>query len=182
MKNLAPDIMRPSILLILIFFGLSLLGCSSSTGPESVKVPLALPTAERPVGDDVLPQFVVDAVLDSLPKATLIAAAQEEEDGEPLYEVLVETAQGTFEVDVDADGNIVEIETASDDERPIAPQDLPAAVLAAVEATVPGGRITESVRESVRGGVIYDVEVDVRGEKYDLEIAADGTVLEVEEG
>jgi len=54
-------------------------------------------------------------------------------------------------------------------------------VLDAVEATVPGGRITEAVRESVRGEVIYDIEVDVRGEKFDLEISPDGTVLDVEE-
>jgi uncharacterized membrane protein YkoI len=38
------------------------------------------------------------------------------------------------------------------------------------------------VRESSDGVVFYDVEVDVRGEKFDLEVAADGTVLDVEEG
>lgn len=50
-----------------------------------------------------------------------------------------------------------------------------------MEATVPGGRITEAVRESVRGEVTYDIEVDVRGETFDLEISPDGTVLDVEE-
>ena len=57
----------------------------------------------------------------------------------------------------------------------------PGPPLCAVEATVPGGRITEAVRESVRGEVIYDIEVDVRGETFDLEISPDGTVLDVEE-
>lgn len=182
MNTFSRDAGPPAIALILILFALSLLGCSSSTGPESISTPLALPTSDRPTGDDVLPQFVVDAVTDSLPRAVLVAASLDEEDDEPLYEVLVQTADGAFEVDVDLQGNIVEIEEASDDERPIAPEDLPPVVLAAVEAAVPGGRITESMREVVRGAVIYDVEVDVRGEKYDLEVAEDGTLLDVEEG
>ena len=96
------------------------------------------------------------------------------------YEVLVENEEGVFEVDVSVDGGVLEIEPAADDERPISAADLPH-VLDAVEATVPGGRITEAVRESVRGEVIYDIEVDVRGEKFDLEISPDGTVLDVEE-
>ena len=33
----------------------------------------------------------------------------------------------------------------------------------------------------MRGEVIYDIEVDVRGETFDLEISPDGTVLDVEE-
>lgn len=66
--------------------------------------------------------------------------------------------------------------------RPISASDLPRAVRDAVEVTVPGGRITAAVRLSRRGEVLYDLEVDVRGHKFDLEVAADGTVLDVQEG
>lgn len=167
---------------VLLLFLLSM-GCSSPTSSEnSTSTPLAIPSDNLTGSEDVLPQFVVDAVLSALPGARLLAATLEQEDDEVAYEVLVETDDGVFEVDVAEDGTIIEIEAAADDERQISASDLPDVVRAAVEATVPGGRITEVVRESVRGQVIYDVEVDVRGEKFDLEIAANGDVLDVEEG
>ena len=171
------------VTLVLIMFLLSL-GCSSSspTASSSTSTPLAIPSDKLSGDEDVLPDFVVAAVSAALPDARLIAASREEEENEVSYEVLVENEEGIFEVDVSIDGVVLEIEPAADDERLISATDLPQAVLDAVEATVPGGRITEAVRESVRGEVIYDVEVDVRGEKFDLEIAPDGTVLDVEEG
>ena len=165
---------------VLILFLLSL-GCSSSSPTASTSTPLAIPSDKLKPDEDVLPDFVVAAVLAAVPEGRLIAATREEEEGEVGYEVLVETEEGVFEVDVSTDGIVLEIEPAADDERPISAADLPQAVLDAVEATVPGGRITEAVRESVRGEVIYDIEVDVRGEKFDLEISPDGTVLDVEE-
>lgn len=148
----------------------------------STSTPLAISPSEATDDDELLPQFVIDAVAVAMPGAVLIAAVREEEDGETQYEVLVETEEGNFEIDVATDGTIIEIDEASDEEWPISPSDLPPEVLAAVERTVPGGRITEAVRESVRGRVVYDVEVDVRGRKFDLEVAADGTVLDVDEG
>ena len=166
---------------VLIIFLLSL-GCSSSSPTASTSTPLAIPSDKLSGDEDVLPDFVVAAVAAAMPGSRLIAATREEEEGEVEYEVLVENEDGIFEVDVSMDGIVLEIEPAADDERPISATDLPQAVLDAVEATVPGGRITETVRESIRGEVIYDVEVDVRGEKFDLEVAADGTVLSVEEG
>ena len=182
MKSFRRDTFTHVAVVVLLLFLLSM-GCSSSSSPTaSTSTPLAIPSDELSGDEDVLPQFVVDAVLAALADARLLAATLEEEGDEIAYEVLVETGEGIFEVDVAVDGSIIEIEAAADDEREISASDLPDVVRAAVEATVPGGRITEVVRESVRGQVIYDVEVDVRGEKFDLEIAANGDVLDVEEG
>lgn len=182
MKPASNHLFASATALALILFLLSL-GCTQPTEPEATSTPLAIPGADRPTpSGEVLPQFVVDAVAAALPGASLIAASREEEDGQTTYEVLARTGEGDFEVDVAPDGTVLEVEPAADEERPIAPSDLPAAVRAAVEATVPGGRITEAARQSIRGQVVYDVEVDVRGEKYDLEVAEDGTVLEVDEG
>ena len=173
--------MRCGLMLVLIFMLLSM-GCSSPTEHEHTSTPLAIPSDKLRGDEDVLPDFVVAAVAEAMPDGRLVAASSEDEDGELVYDVLVETEEGIFEVEVSADGTVLEIETASDDERRISASDLPQAVLDAVAATVPGGRITEVVRESSDGVVFYDVEVDVRGEKFDLEVAADGTVLDVEEG
>lgn len=158
-------------------------GCAdSSTGPESTSTPLIIPSADADSTDgELLPDFAVAAATAALPGGTIIAATRDEEDGEVVYEVLMETAEGPFEVDIALDGTVLEIDVAADDEREIAPSELPQAVLDAVEATVPGGRITKAVRESVRGEVVFDVEVDVRGKKFDLEIDPDGNVLEVDE-
>ena len=168
-------------LLVVILFLLAA-GCSSPSSPASTSTPLLIPSSDPAAEGERLPAVVIDAVAAALPGAAIVAANRQQEEGETLYEVLVETADGTFEVDVDPDGTVVEIEEAAQDERPVRPEDLPAAVRDAVAQTVPGGRITEAVRETVRGAVRYDVEVDVRGRKFDLKVAPDGTVLEVEEG
>ncbi|MBT6145093.1 MAG: hypothetical protein HOH74_06670, partial [Gemmatimonadetes bacterium] len=175
MNSYRRNALLPVAAFVLILCLLSM-GCSSASSPmASTSTPLAIGSDELTGNEQVLPAFVVDAVVAAMPDARLVAATLEEEDDEVVYEVLVENDEGIFEVDVSVDGVVIEIEAAGDDERPISVSDLPAAVLSAVEDTVPGGRITEAVRESIRGQVIYDVEVDVRGEKFDLEIAADGT-------
>lgn len=181
MRAFHKDPLLPIAVFVLILFLLSL-GCSSSSPMQSTATPLALPSDKLGGDEEVLPQFIVDAVQAAMPGATLVAATREEESGEIAYEVLVQNEDGIFEVDVSMDGVVQEIEPAADDERAIRAADLPEAVLLTIEATVPGGRITEVVRESIRGAVVYDVEVDVRGEKFDLEIAPDGTLLKVEEG
>ena len=182
MKLFCRDAYLPVVVLVLILYLLSL-GCSSPSAPEAPgATPLALPSDGLTGNEEVLPEFVIAAVLAAMPDGRLLAASREDEGDGVSYEVLIENAEGVFAIDVSADGIVREIEPAGSEEHPISASDLPQLVRAAVEATVPGSRITEAVRELVREQVIYDIEVDVRGRKFDLEIAEDGTVLKVEEG
>ncbi len=147
----------------------------------STSTPLAIPSDRLTGNAEVLPDFVITAVLAAMPDGRLLAAPREDEGDDVSYEVLVENGEGVFAIDVSADGIVRDIEPAGTEEHAISASDLPQLVRAAVEATVPGSRITKAVRELVRDRVIYDVEVDVRGRKFDLEIAEDGIVLKVED-
>lgn len=66
------------------------------------------------------------------------------------------------------------------DEEEVALDKLPAAVRAAAEKAVPGIVLQEADRETEDGTVVYDVEGEANGKEYELEITADGKVLEVE--
>ena len=64
------------------------------------------------------------------------------------------------------------------DEDGIAPEDLPGAVIASIEAEFPGATIEEAEAEDDG----YEVEItDADGGAWELELTADGTILEMEQ-
>jgi uncharacterized membrane protein YkoI len=65
-------------------------------------------------------------------------------------------------------------------EEKIKPEQLPKAVADAVKARFPEGKITDAAKEEDDGKVVYDVELKMNGRKYESDILADGTILEVE--
>ncbi|MDE2730571.1 MAG: hypothetical protein OXM02_01955 [Bacteroidota bacterium] len=58
--------------------------------------------------------------------------------------------------------------------------DVPAVVLSAARAAVPGLVISRVEREESRRGTIYEVYGRANGRFYELEIGSDGTVFEIE--
>lgn len=58
----------------------------------------------------------------------------------------------------------------------------PANVLEAARKAVPGLVVTGVESELERGVLIYDVSGTADGKAYEVEVAADGTVNEIEEG
>jgi hypothetical protein len=58
--------------------------------------------------------------------------------------------------------------------------DLPEAERATLEKEAPGAEIEEIEKEEENGQVIYEIEVKIDGKEMELEIAADGTLLEKE--
>ncbi len=67
------------------------------------------------------------------------------------------------------------------DEEKVPVDELPQAVLDAVENAVPGGNIQEAEKETEKGKVVYEVEVLKDGKEYEVEVSESGSVLEVEE-
>jgi hypothetical protein len=57
---------------------------------------------------------------------------------------------------------------------------VPKKVMDAVKARFPGAKITKVGKETADGKVVYDIELTSKGRKYEMDIQADGTVLEVE--
>lgn len=72
---------------------------------------------EREVPLDSVPQGVLDAATTAVPGLTIEKAFTEMENGRLLYEI-VGTVDGVrHEVEVDADGNVVEVEQGPDDDE-----------------------------------------------------------------
>ena len=67
-----------------------------------------------------------------------------------------------------------------DDDEKVPLSDVPAKVLEAAHSAVPGGEVTAVEKEVEDGVVIYEVEKVVDGIEYEIEVAADGTVKEIE--
>jgi hypothetical protein len=62
----------------------------------------------------------------------------------------------------------------------IAPDKLPKKIKAAVEAKYPGAKVTSAEKEKEGGKVVYDIELKYKGKKYEMDILADGTIIEIE--
>ena len=67
------------------------------------------------------------------------------------------------------------------DEEEVPVDQLPQAILDAVENAVPGGTIQEAEKETEKGKIVFEVEVLKGGKEYEVEVSESGEVLEVEE-
>ena len=65
-------------------------------------------------------------------------------------------------------------------EEKITEDKIPAKVMAAVKGRFPGAKITSASKETADGKVVYDIELEQKGRKYEMDIQEDGTILEVE--
>ena len=77
-------------------------------------------------------------------------------------------------------GVVVLTAVAWADGEKVAPDKVPAKVMAAVKARFPGAELTSVEKETEEGKVVYDIELKHQGRKYEMDIHEDGTVIEVE--
>lgn len=68
----------------------------------------------------------------------------------------------------------------ADHPQKLDPAQAPAPVAAAVESRFPGAQVTALEREKEHGQVVYDYELRQNGRKFETDVRADGTILEVE--
>jgi hypothetical protein len=66
-------------------------------------------------------------------------------------------------------------------EAEVALDQVPEAVMKAARAAVPGIVIEEAEREVENGVLVYELEGTANGKEYEIEVSADGKVLEIEE-
>src|SRR5436305_852080 len=74
---------------------------------------------------------------------------------------------------------------AADDKKAPAPEKIaldkaPKAVQDAVKARFPGAEVSSVTKEKEGDKIVFDVELKLKGVKYEMDIQEDGTVLEVE--
>lgn len=83
--------------------------------------------------------------------------------------------------DEDADDDD-DVEEGEEEEQAIALDQVPADVLAAARAALPGAVFTSAEVETEDGQLVYCLEGHLDAEAVEVEVAADGRVLEIERG
>jgi hypothetical protein len=69
---------------------------------------------------------------------------------------------------------------AGEKEEKVPLDKIPKKVKAAVESWFPDAKITSAAKEKADEGIVYDIELTHKGRKYEMDIKADGTVIEIE--
>ncbi|HUW20972.1 MAG TPA: PepSY-like domain-containing protein [Sedimentisphaerales bacterium] len=131
-----------------------------------------------------LPEAVKAAIDALYPQAT-IEEAKEEEEGLKVYEVELKQNGEKVELTVAPDGTIVEVQSE------VAMANLPPAVAAAITQAAESAKIKEISQEVTYWVVVlkkldapettYEAELIKDGKKSEIEVAADGTILEQSE-
>jgi uncharacterized membrane protein YkoI len=96
----------------------------------------------------------------------------ETENGATTYEAKVKSNDAKMEIEVAADGTLLETETKLD------PDDVPAAVQSTITANANGGKVKKIEKEIEKGVTTYEAKVEASGnKKTEIKVAADGTLI-----
>jgi uncharacterized membrane protein YkoI len=147
-------------------------------------------TFERQIAAKDLPEAVTKTLEAKYPKATYkmieeVYKVKGKDEKLEYYEVAVVTAdKKKVEVLVAPDGKIVKAGEEKPATAPAAekiPLDkVPAKIMAAIKGRFPGAELTSVEKETEEGQVVYDIELKHEGRKYEMDIKADGTIIEIE--
>jgi uncharacterized membrane protein YkoI len=100
----------------------------------------------------------------------------ETENGATVYEAKVKSDDEKIEIEVAADGTLVESETKGLDL-----DDLPAAVQATINGHVNGGKVGKIEEETEKGTTVYEAKVKTTdGKEMEIQVAPDGTFVKAE--
>lgn len=143
---------------------------TSAWADDDEKVPL-----------DKLPKAVVDAVKKKFPKAKLVEASKETENGKTEYEVSIMDGGKNIDVTLTPEGTILGLE------KEIAAKDLPKAVIETLESKYPKATyktIEEviSIKDGNETFEHYEVLVVTADKKsFEVELTKDGKIKKTEE-
>ncbi len=135
---------------------------------------ISLASANTSISLEDVPENVLDTAIRTAPGVTFDRVSIEEENGVAIYEFEATDHAGRhIEIDVTEDGELEEIEMEQDVE------DLPTAVAATLDETVPGFE-PDYVEFSVRQTApvyVYEFDGSYEGRPVEIEIAEDGELL-----
>jgi len=121
-----------------------------------------------------LPKSVLKAAKKAFPKAKVVGAAKEAEDGETIYEVMLKQKGKTIDLGINDEGEIQVVEKEIDVE------DLPKAVTRAAAKKFPKGKITKVEEVTDEDDVVvYEVAFKIGDEEsFEVVMAPNGKILE----
>jgi uncharacterized membrane protein YkoI len=152
------------------------------TGLALLLLRTAAPADEEKIPLNKLPKAVTNAVKERFPKAELLRAEKENENGKLRYEVALKHKGHRLDATFTPDGKLVEIE------KVIALKHLPKAVAEAVKAKYAGATLKKAeeithVKDGKEQLDAYEVQLTTsKGQTVEVEIAPDGRILHVEVG
>jgi len=129
---------------------------------------------------DEIPQVVKELIERVAPGGVITEAERKEKKGRIRYKVRKAVEAGEYEIKASAEGVLLEAELKGKKKEEISPDQMPDEVKETVERVIPGGEIRRVKREMSKGRVKYEVRKAVEAGEYEIEVAADGTLLEVE--
>ena len=128
-----------------------------------------------------LPPEARAAIQKAFPQATVEDVELEHERGRALYEVKIRHRGKNIEVEVAADGTIVEVATE------VTREELPEPVAEALMELAKGAKISDlekvhvyAAAETQTAQTVYEAEISRDAETLEVTVASDGTVLAVE--
>jgi Putative beta-lactamase-inhibitor-like, PepSY-like len=131
---------------------------------------------EEKLSPDKLPAAVKAAIMARFPGAELKGASKESEGGETIFEVMLTYKGDKYDVAVESNGEIEEIE------RAIFVDALPSAVLKAIKAKYPKAKIKEAEEVTDEDGeVCYEVAIAHDGEDVEVAVTPKGKIKKGDE-
>jgi len=120
----------------------------------------------------------------------IVEIEKEKEDGKTIYEAEVMIGGKEYEVEIAECGTLLskvleaeEDEEDAEDEEDngeevgVKLSDLPKSVRKTLKREAIGGKIEEIEKEKEGGETVFEAEVEIDGNEYEIEIASDGTLL-----
>ena len=167
-------------------------------GKKENRMEASLPEGEEEVTMDQVSAAVQTTIQTEAQGGNIEEIERETENGKTVYEAEVILNGQEVDIMIASDGTLLgkEVEDADDDddddegdddddddddEEEVTLDEVPAAVKDTILANAQGGTIEEIERETEDGQVVYEAEVEINGKEYEIEVAADGTLLEIEE-
>jgi uncharacterized membrane protein YkoI len=144
---------------------------------------------EKEISIAELPEAVKATILAEADGGTIEEIEMETENGETVYEAEVIIDGQEVDIEVAADGTLLEKETEDEDddddedddededEEQVSMDQVPAVVRATILAQAGNGTIEEIDLENEDGQTTYEADVTIDGQEVEIKVAADGTLL-----
>ncbi len=145
-------------------------------GVSLALVPSSARAGEKHLSEKQMPAAVLAAFHKAYPAATIRGMAMETEHGKTNYEIESLDGKTRRDLSYQEDGTLLEIEEV------IPEADLPAPVLAAVNAKHPGAKIAKAEKDTRGTTVTYEIHVKDAQRPREVVVTPEGKILKEEMG
>jgi uncharacterized membrane protein YkoI len=128
---------------------------------------------------DNLPPAVLATIQEQVGNGKIVELKQKTKNGRVVLHVDVVTVCKDWEIDVAADGTLLKIRGDRCRDGCEMLNILPATVMATIQEQVGDGKIVEVKQKTKNGRVIFHVDVLTYGHGWEIDVAADGTLLRI---